>query len=337
MYRTRNFFLAGLSALALLTGAELATGQEAPAPAALAQTGDAPRSVEKPVLLVVRLPASARLEIEGMTTRQTGEVRHFISPPVAVGYRYVYTIKASWLEHGTPVVKERQVPVQPGQQTVIDMRMPAEPKADFGVDPKPDTARPAMPPVPPLPPGGDKPGAPAVPPVPPFPPGGDKPGAPAVPPVPPFPPGGDKPGAPAVPPVPPLPPGGDKPGAPAVPPVPPFPPGGDKPGAPGSAACPAIPPWRRQARRRPRCRPSRHSPLEATSPAHAAVPPVPPFPPGGDKPGAPAVPPVPPFPPGGDKPARRQRHLSRHSPLEATSRTRSPKPSVRTSTVRSPT
>lgn len=118
MCRTGNLFFASS---ALLVSAALASGQPtAPPP------GKTPQVVVKPVMLVVHLPASAELEIEGVRTRQKGEVRHFESPPVADGFKYVYSVKATWFEQGKPVVKERKVPVLAGEQAVVDLREPTD-------------------------------------------------------------------------------------------------------------------------------------------------------------------------------------------------------------------
>src|SRR6516162_342210 len=48
----------------------------------------------KSATLVVRLPADARLEIDGTATRQTGSVRRFQSPPLEPGKKYVYVVTA---------------------------------------------------------------------------------------------------------------------------------------------------------------------------------------------------------------------------------------------------
>ena len=134
MHRRQTFFSVVVAALVLLAGAYFSWGQP-PGQAILSPEDSTPRNVEKPVFLIVRLPATARLYIEGVATRQTGEIRQFISQPVAVGFKYVYSIKATWWELGIPIVKERQVSVQPGQQTVIDLRMPSEVRGDLNANP----------------------------------------------------------------------------------------------------------------------------------------------------------------------------------------------------------
>jgi uncharacterized protein (TIGR03000 family) len=81
-----------------------------------------PRPREIPVTLVVRLPADAVLEIDGVGTKQQGEVRRFTSPPLQPGRQYTYTLKASWNEKGEAIVRERAVPVRAGTEVVVDFR-----------------------------------------------------------------------------------------------------------------------------------------------------------------------------------------------------------------------
>jgi uncharacterized protein (TIGR03000 family) len=77
---------------------------------------------QEPGRLLVRLPADARLLIEGQPTRQTGEERRFHSPPLQPGRTYQYTLEATWTEDGKPVRRTRQADVRAGQETVVDFR-----------------------------------------------------------------------------------------------------------------------------------------------------------------------------------------------------------------------
>ncbi len=128
MHRTLTLTLLGLAGLVLLLPTAPAPGQE--------QAGSLP------VNLRVYLPANAQLLIEGAKTQQTGEVRRFQSPPLAVGRTYVYTLRATWTEGGQEKVTERKVEVRPGQETVVDLRggqdtvSPAKATAEVGAQPR---------------------------------------------------------------------------------------------------------------------------------------------------------------------------------------------------------
>jgi len=88
-----------------------------------------------PAQVEVHLPAEALLEFDGARTRSTGAVRTFHSPPVAVGYKYSYTLKATW--RGKEIVKVVQV--NPTQLLVVDLR------PDFAAAPPPVAPKEAPP------------------------------------------------------------------------------------------------------------------------------------------------------------------------------------------------
>jgi len=72
--------------------------------------------------LVVLVPAQARLEIAGVQTRQTGEIRRFDSPPISRGETFHYHVKATWQEGGRNVVREKEVQILAGEETQVDLR-----------------------------------------------------------------------------------------------------------------------------------------------------------------------------------------------------------------------
>ena len=84
--------------------------------------GQDPQSDSRPAYLKVYLPASAHLLVDGTSTRQSGELRRFESPPLTGGKRYVYSLKVVWKENGKDVVREREAHVQAGQETTVDFR-----------------------------------------------------------------------------------------------------------------------------------------------------------------------------------------------------------------------
>jgi uncharacterized protein (TIGR03000 family) len=85
------------------------------APGAIA----APPAAPQAATLDVRLPASATLYIQGQKTKQTGSERHFVTPPLAAGEPYRYTLKAVWSEDGRSKEVERQVIVHGGEQALV--------------------------------------------------------------------------------------------------------------------------------------------------------------------------------------------------------------------------
>src|SRR5579862_5868039 len=88
------------------------------APLALAQD-----EAKKPARLRIFVPANASVEIEGVKTKQTGEERTFVSPPLVVGKKYIYSVKATWTDQaGQQVVKEENARVTGGQETIVDLR-----------------------------------------------------------------------------------------------------------------------------------------------------------------------------------------------------------------------
>jgi uncharacterized protein (TIGR03000 family) len=79
---------------------------------------------ESPAALVVRLPADARLRIDGEATRAGGELRHFLSPPLAAGKAYHYVLEADLPREGTTLTVRREVAVRAGQQSAVSLTFP---------------------------------------------------------------------------------------------------------------------------------------------------------------------------------------------------------------------
>jgi uncharacterized protein (TIGR03000 family) len=96
----------------------------------------------RPAVLIVRTVPDAVLEIEGQKTHQTGEVRRFESPPVAVNQQFTYTVRATWKESSQEVSAERDVRFRGGQTVEVDLRTPDRP-ARLPVRPAPLAVAPA--------------------------------------------------------------------------------------------------------------------------------------------------------------------------------------------------
>jgi uncharacterized protein (TIGR03000 family) len=57
---------------------------------------------------------------DGEPTKQTGELRQFVSPPLAPGRSYTYAVRVRWTKDGKPVEEERRVRVQAGASSRLD-------------------------------------------------------------------------------------------------------------------------------------------------------------------------------------------------------------------------
>jgi uncharacterized protein (TIGR03000 family) len=107
-----------LAAGALL-GAVAASGTLSPVWPAHAAPGNAQAGDgEEVIVLQVRVPAGALLEIDGNKTASAGEVRTFRTPPLTVGGRYHYVLKAT--ADGTEVT--RKIELAHGADNTFDLR-----------------------------------------------------------------------------------------------------------------------------------------------------------------------------------------------------------------------
>ena len=76
------------------------------------------------VLLQTILPdPQARVWIQDQLMQQMGTERRYVSPPLEEG-TYTYTVRASWMENGREVSRERKVRVEPGQQYTVNFLLP---------------------------------------------------------------------------------------------------------------------------------------------------------------------------------------------------------------------
>ena len=63
----------------------------------------------------LRVPENAEIWVNGVKTKQTGELRYFFSPPLTPGKKYSYQIRLRWMKDGKPVEESQRIPVQAGQ------------------------------------------------------------------------------------------------------------------------------------------------------------------------------------------------------------------------------
>ncbi len=84
---------------------------------------------EAPATIVVRLPADAKLTVDGSATRSTDSLRTFVSPPLQPGKDYRYTLRAEVTRDGKKVERSRDVNVHAGRTSEVNFdfaeRIPA--------------------------------------------------------------------------------------------------------------------------------------------------------------------------------------------------------------------
>ena len=64
----------------------------------------------------LRVPADAEVWLDGVRTRQTGESRLFVSPPLTVGKEYSYEVRVTWKEGDQEKVEKRDLGVRAGDR-----------------------------------------------------------------------------------------------------------------------------------------------------------------------------------------------------------------------------
>lgn len=71
-------------------------------------------------LLEVHVPSDAVVLLEGNPTKQSGESRQFVSPPLKTGAEYHYEVKARWKKDGHEVEETKQITVHAGQRVNVN-------------------------------------------------------------------------------------------------------------------------------------------------------------------------------------------------------------------------
>jgi len=84
----------------------------------------------------VRVPAGAEVWFDDEPTRQRGEQRTFVSPPLTPGREFHYDVRARWKDGDRVVDQTRAVGVRSGQTTEVDFNRPE--KATAPKDAPPD-------------------------------------------------------------------------------------------------------------------------------------------------------------------------------------------------------
>ncbi|MCS7168901.1 MAG: methyltransferase domain-containing protein [Gemmatales bacterium] len=95
----------------------------------------AQRTVLASTLITIHVPADAKIEIGGYMTKSTGEVRHFVTPPLQVGREYSYDLVITYAD-GT--VRREVISFIGGKPATFDFRK-AKPKPPDKAEPKKPT------------------------------------------------------------------------------------------------------------------------------------------------------------------------------------------------------
>lgn len=76
--------------------------------------------------IVVRLPADARLTVDGLPTTSTSDTRTFVSPALTPGKTFYYTMTAEAVVNGEKVKSTKKVAVRAGEETEVSFDLAAE-------------------------------------------------------------------------------------------------------------------------------------------------------------------------------------------------------------------
>jgi uncharacterized protein (TIGR03000 family) len=85
-----------------------------------AGAADAPAAAGRPAAFEVRAPADAEIWFDDAKTSSTGVLRRFVSPPLAVGREFSYTVRVRWEEDGRPVERTQHLAVHAGDRIALD-------------------------------------------------------------------------------------------------------------------------------------------------------------------------------------------------------------------------
>ena len=78
-----------------------------------------------PATIIVSLPASAKLMVDGNPTTSTSDRRVFVSPALDRGMEYFYTLKAEVVRDGKTETRTEKVTVRAGEETKVEINFAA--------------------------------------------------------------------------------------------------------------------------------------------------------------------------------------------------------------------
>ena len=84
-----------------------------------------PAALSQARLDVIVPDPNAEVWIQGTKTTSTGARRHYVSPELARGSTYTYTVKCAWDRGNGMVTEQRAVQVTAGATAVVDFTQPA--------------------------------------------------------------------------------------------------------------------------------------------------------------------------------------------------------------------
>jgi len=71
-------------------------------------------------LVTMRVPDGADIWVLGVKTRQQGELRTFITPPLVGGRIFTYDVQVRWKDGGRDVTRTREINVRCGDRLTVD-------------------------------------------------------------------------------------------------------------------------------------------------------------------------------------------------------------------------
>jgi uncharacterized protein (TIGR03000 family) len=83
-----------------------------------------PRPTANTAVIMVILPPSSQLLINGQPTYLTGAVRCFYTQPLIVNQTYTYRLRVEWVREGHACVAERDIQFRAGELTRQYFRLP---------------------------------------------------------------------------------------------------------------------------------------------------------------------------------------------------------------------
>lgn len=70
--------------------------------------------------IVLHVPPSAAVWVDGIRSQYSGVERRFLTPPLTPGDRYVYDVRAVWTAGGQLIDRRRQLSFRAGDRVVLD-------------------------------------------------------------------------------------------------------------------------------------------------------------------------------------------------------------------------
>jgi uncharacterized protein (TIGR03000 family) len=77
-------------------------------------------AAQAPAVILVNLPAEAKLTVDGTPTTSTSTQRRLVSPALPTGREFHYTLTAEIQRNGQPVRETRPVTVRAGEETRVE-------------------------------------------------------------------------------------------------------------------------------------------------------------------------------------------------------------------------